>query len=95
LTAPDALLNPSQLATISRKQFIDVLASQSKGRLAASGFNEDAERQVLEVCLEYIGRRWRGGSDSKEENLAEGIGKKLTEVEFEVSELRDTRYCQS
>lgn len=38
---------------------------------------------VLEVCLEYIGRRWREGELSGAVGVDE-IGKKLVEVEMEV-----------
>lgn len=39
---------------------------------------------MLELCLEYIGRRWRS-SEAVAENVVDDISRKLTKVEFEVS----------
>lgn len=39
---------------------------------------------MLELCLEYIGRRWRS-SEAVAENVVDDISHKLTKIEFEVS----------
>jgi hypothetical protein len=50
------------------------------------------EKLVLELCLEYIGRRWRRSFNDparEQENVVEEIGRKLTEVCFEVGRTAD------
>ncbi|KAE8541668.1 hypothetical protein D1P53_001839 [Cryptococcus gattii VGV] len=42
----------------------------------------DALELVLELCLEYIGRRWRS-SETVSENVIDDISRKLTKVKFE------------
>jgi hypothetical protein len=67
---------------LTRKQLIDALVWISQRDITAAS-QGGLERKILEICLDYVGRRWRGVGDG-EEGLEE-IAKTLTEVEFEVS----------
>ena len=62
---------------------IDVLARVSREKRVVDGDPEGLREQVLELCLEYIGRRWRCG-EKGEEDIVTGIARKLTEITFEV-----------
>ncbi|KAL7424450.1 hypothetical protein Q5752_000133 [Cryptotrichosporon argae] len=77
---PSPLLPPAPLA-ITRKHLIDALARLSRETGVADGSAPKAEERVVEVCLEYAGKRWRCAGD---DDIVEGIGRKLAEVEFEV-----------
>lgn len=68
----------STLLNLSRKQLVEVLSRVSKEKVDLD--SEGLREQVLEVCLEYVGRRWRGEG----EEVVDGIARKLTEIEFEV-----------
>jgi hypothetical protein len=80
-TETSPLIPAFQLNDIDKQQLIDSLVKLSK-REAKPGDGSDA--LVAEICLEYIGRRWRNGGDGEGEELIEDIAKHLTEVEFEV-----------
>jgi len=66
------------LAGLSRRTFVDALF-----RLTREPDETLAKAQVLELTLEYIGRRWREGED----NIIDAISKKLADIEAEVSSL--------
>lgn len=79
---PPPLIPAPSLATVGRKQLIDALAKLSRQR----HLPRDAlytEGLIFEVVLEYIGRKWR--TEQGQVDVVELIGRKLTEVEFEVS----------
>lgn len=59
---------------------MDVLFRISRDR---SVEHSSLREQILEVCLEYVGKRWRGDG----EDMVGEIARKLTEIEFEVSTL--------
>ncbi|KAK4687654.1 hypothetical protein P7C73_g2461, partial [Tremellales sp. Uapishka_1] len=78
---PPSLISPSAIDNLSRRQLIDTLVKLSKEKT----FEETCLREelVLELCLEYVGRRWRTAVE-KGEDVVEAIGKKLTEILFEL-----------
>jgi len=76
-------LSASSLLNLSKKQVIDVLTKTSQERTDVEGEAQSIREQVLELCLEYVGKRWRGG-EGKDERLVDSIARKLTEIEFEV-----------
>ena len=83
--APPPLLALSSLQDISRKQLIDVLTRFS--REISLVREEDGvlnEALIVEVCLEYVGRRWRERGDKGYAGFQE-IAKKLSDIEFDVS----------
>lgn len=68
-------MSRSTLPQLSRKQLLDALVWLARDRDDAA-----VKAQVLELALEYIGRRWR-----EEDRMFESVAKKLAEVEAEVS----------
>ena len=82
-TVPSQLLPASTLLNLSRNQVIDVLSKTSRERHVVHGDANGFRQQVLEMCLEYIGKRWRGG-ERNDADLVDSIARKLTEIEFEV-----------
>jgi hypothetical protein len=80
---PPSLLPASTLLCISRKQVIDVLSRLSREQVVIDGKVHGVREQIIEICLEYIGKRWRAGLGGVE-NVVEAIARKLTEIEFEV-----------
>lgn len=68
-------LPPSTLAHLSRRQLVDALS-----RIAREREDGTTEARVLELVLEYVGRRWRSG----DADVIESIARKLVEVEAEV-----------
>lgn len=81
---PPSLLPNSFLPALTRNQLIDALARLSKEERLISKTLHYEQELVLELCLEYIGRRWRS-SEAVAENVVDDISRKLTKVEFEVS----------
>jgi hypothetical protein len=85
IASPPSLLPADVLPHITRKQLIDALVTLSKARTLIMQ-HQHIEKSVIELCLEYIGRRWREtGGRAGERNLVDLVAKKLIEVEFEVS----------
>ncbi|WVQ75603.1 hypothetical protein IAR50_005231 [Cryptococcus sp. DSM 104548] len=80
---PPPLLPNSSLAALTRNQLIDALARLSKEDRMTSKRLHYEQELVLELCLEYIGRRWRS-AESVNGDVVDDISKKLTEVEFQV-----------
>lgn len=84
---PPPLLGTHLLPVVTRRQLIVILVRLShQPSLQDEGV--EWEKLIFEVCVEYIGRRWRMGED----DLVEGIAKKLTEVEVEVSADKSSSY---
>nr|XP_031861574.1 uncharacterized protein CI109_002800 [Kwoniella shandongensis]KAA5528646.1 hypothetical protein CI109_002800 [Kwoniella shandongensis] len=85
---PAPLVSTASLSSLSRHQFVDALARLSRDDRTGSSPYIDDEDLVIELCLEYIGRRWRvassDGNESGEDSLVDGISRKLTEIEFEL-----------
>ncbi|ORY31631.1 hypothetical protein BCR39DRAFT_526040 [Naematelia encephala] len=72
------ILPLGSLSDITRKQLVDALV-----RLASFCSDyETTQELAFELCLEYIGRRWRGSVRS--EDVVHGIGRKLAEAESEL-----------
>lgn len=77
----------SLLDSLSRTQLIDSLVRFSKlDSTRVAGM----EGLVLEICLQYVGKRWR---EVEGEERVEEIAKELTEVEFEVSAVSYIPFC--
>ncbi|KAK8853398.1 hypothetical protein IAR55_004104 [Kwoniella newhampshirensis] len=84
---PSPLVSVSCFPSISRHQFIDALSRFSQQDHAEDAFHIDDEALIVELCLEYIARRWRIASSEEnqgEDTLVDGISRKLTEIEFEL-----------
>jgi hypothetical protein len=79
------LVPASTLLNLSRKQLVDILSKISRERSIAEGSCAGLREQVLEVVLEYIGRRWRRAEET--EDVVDLVARKLTEIEFEVGPL--------
>ncbi|OXC83554.1 hypothetical protein J005_04391 [Cryptococcus neoformans] len=79
---PPPLLPNSFLSALTRNQLIDALARLSKEERLISKRLHYEQELVLELCLEYIGRRWRS-SEAVAENVVDDISHKLTKIEFE------------
>jgi len=86
LSAPPPLIATTSLSIISRTQLIDALVKLSQDKRPADGDEGKTDILVTEVCIEYVGRRWREGVD-KGEVMVHDIATKLTEVDFEVGRL--------
>nr|ODN81327.1 hypothetical protein L203_05579 [Cryptococcus depauperatus CBS 7841] len=80
---PPPLLPNSFLAALTRNQLIDALARLSREDRLASRRLQYERELVLELCLEYIGRRWR--SSETLVGFADDVSRKLSEVEFEIN----------
>ncbi len=78
-----SLIATGSLGSVSRKQFIDALVELSRNKQLIAGEYVGVETLVVEVCLEYIGRRWR---ESEEKGVVgvDEIAKKFIEVDLEV-----------
>ena len=79
------LVPPSILPTVSRKQLVDGLVRLSRRLAVHSLVVDEWQETVIELCLEYIGRRWQLALEKHETDILGGIGLKLLEVEFDVS----------
>lgn len=73
------LLSPSTLSTITRKQVVDVILRLVRERAPI-------EARVLEIMLEYIGKKWQAS-----EGDVEGVAKKLSEIVSDVSSWKSKR----
>ncbi|ADV23351.1 hypothetical protein I305_05619 [Cryptococcus gattii E566] len=79
---PTSLLPNSLLSALTRNQLIDALVRLGKDDRLISKKIRYEQELVLELCLEYIGRRWRS-SEAVAESVVDDISRKLTKVEFE------------
>lgn len=77
---PPPLIVATSLPTITRKQLIDALARLSR-QTSPPRDSLYIESLISEVVLEYIARK----CNAEQEDLVEAVGRKLTEIEFEVS----------
>ncbi|KIR31671.1 hypothetical protein I352_06008 [Cryptococcus deuterogattii MMRL2647] len=67
---PTSLLPNSLLSALTRNQLIDTLVRLGKDDRLISKRLHYGQELVLELCLEYIGRRWRS-SEAVAENVVE------------------------
>ena len=81
---PPPLISSSYLATVSRKHLVDALVKLTRALANSRHENDLWKRLVIELSLEYSGRRWRMAMEKGEEDVVEGIGRKLLEIEFDV-----------
>lgn len=86
---PPPLVASTSLSAITSKQLIDSLARLSRQTpLPRPRESLYTESLIFEVVLEYVARKW----NTVQDDLVEVVGRKLTEIEFEVRITKAYRY---
>ncbi|KAK1922220.1 hypothetical protein DB88DRAFT_387978 [Papiliotrema laurentii] len=75
---------PSISLPLSRKHLIDMITKLSWDARAGRGAGSNLRAHIWEVCLEYVGRKWRVRKPQNPLDAVDHISRKLTEAVFEI-----------